>query len=174
MNALPRPPQTPLPRRRVSSRRQQLQRQQFQQSRQEARQQSRPAPGQQAIAAEATTKLFANALLSVIAVVALFKLLPYNLSQQKSLDDLQSKVVEVEKRVDVLQSDFNHHFDPKQARLVMQEESTRVDPGQRQIVWLKPQVAPQPAPRPDKSQPRQQREAAQAAYVEPDASQAVQ
>jgi hypothetical protein len=54
--------------------------------------------------------------------------------------------VEVENRVDRLQSDFSHHFDPKQARSVMQAESTRIEPGQRQIVWVAPQRATAQAP----------------------------
>jgi hypothetical protein len=94
-----------------------------------------------AIATEVTTKLGVNLLLSLIAITALFKLLPYNLSQQNSFKELQSKVAETESRVDRLQTDFNHHFDPKQARSVMEEESTRIEPGQRQIVWITPQHA---------------------------------
>jgi hypothetical protein len=129
MNALQppsRPPQPEqLPRRRVSKR---------------IRRQKSQAP-HQAIAAEVTAKLGVNLLLSLIAVTALAKLLPYNLSQQNSFKELQAKVAETESRVDRLQTDFNHHFDPKQARSVMQEESTRIEPGQRQIVWTTPQRA---------------------------------
>lgn len=99
-----------------------------------------PTP-HRAIAAEVTTKLGVNLLLSLIAVTALAKLLPYNLSQQNSFKELQAKVAETESRVDRLQSDFNYHFDPKQARSVMEEESTRIEPGQRQIVWTTPQQA---------------------------------
>jgi hypothetical protein len=131
MNALQppsRPPQSRQPRRRVSKRRQKLQ------------------TPHQSIATEMTTKLGVNLLLSFIAVTALVKLLPYNMAQQESFKELQSKVVEVENRVDRLQTDFNHHFDPKQSRSVMQAESTRIEPGQRQIVWVAPQRATAQAP----------------------------
>lgn len=128
MNAFQPPnrpsPPAPPPRRRVSKR---------------IRQKSQ-AP-QRSIATEATTKLGVNLLLSLIAVAALAKLLPYNLSQQSSFEELQAKVAETESRVDRLQTDFNHHFDPRQARSVMQEESTRIEPGQHQIVWTTPQRA---------------------------------
>ncbi|MCU0565991.1 MAG: hypothetical protein MUF49_05270 [Oculatellaceae cyanobacterium Prado106] len=130
MNALQpqsRPPYPPQPRRRVAVRR------------------VRKSQPHQAIATEASTKLVVNLLLMLITVSALFKLIPYNLAQQKSLKELQSKVTEVEGRVGNLQADFNHHFDPKQAMTVMQEQSTRVDPGQRQIIWLPPQTAQAPA-----------------------------
>jgi hypothetical protein len=101
----------------------------------------RPQRSRQAIAAESSTKLIVNLVLSVIALAALARLLPYNMAQQKSLEELQVKVAEVESRVDRLQADFNHNFDPKQARLVMQQESSRIEPGQRQIVWTKPERA---------------------------------
>ncbi|MBW4514385.1 MAG: hypothetical protein KME11_04100 [Timaviella obliquedivisa GSE-PSE-MK23-08B] len=129
MNALqphrhPSPP-AQLPRRRVSKR---------------IRRQKSHLP-HRAIATEVTTKLGVNLLLSLIAVTALVKLLPYNLSQQNSFKELQAKIAETESRVDRLQANFNHHFDPKQARSVMQQESTRIEPGQHQIVWTTPQHA---------------------------------
>jgi hypothetical protein len=130
MNALQPPSRPPQPRRRVSKRRQKLQK------------------PHQSIATETTTKLGVNLLLSFIAVTALVKLLPYNMAQQKSFEELQSKVGEVENRVESLQTDFNHHFDPKQSRSVMQQESTRIEPGQRQIVWIAPQRATAQAPQP--------------------------
>jgi len=143
MNAL-QPPSRPsppaqAPRRRVSKR---------------IRRQTSQVP-HRAIATEVTTKLGVNLLLSLIAVAALVKLLPYNLSQQNSFKDLQAKVAETESRVDRLQADFSHHFDPKQARSVMEEESTRIEPGQRQIVWTMPQQATaqqSPATRPSNAE----------------------
>ena len=129
-----------------------------------------------AIATEVTTKLGVNLLLSLIAVTALAKLLPYNLSQQNSFKELQAKVAETEGRVDRLQTDFNHHFDPRQARSVMQEESTRIEPGQRQIVWTTPQnaTAQQPTERTEGNLPLAQTQPtetsipnAEAAYQEP-------
>jgi hypothetical protein len=150
MNALQPPsrPPTPAPRRRVSKR---------------IRRQTSQAP-HRAIATEVTTKLGVNLLLSIIAITALAKLLPYNLSQQNSFKELQAKVAETESRVDRLQADFDHHFDPKQARSVMQEESTRIEPGQRQIVWTVPQrVTAQKSP--ETSTPN-----AEAAYPEPSPS----
>jgi hypothetical protein len=106
----------------------------------------------------------------------LVKLLPYNLSQQNSFKELQAKVAETEGRVDRLQTDFNHHFDPEQARSVMQEESTRIEPGRRQIVWTTPQHATseQPPERTGANPPLAQTQptetsipSAEAAYKEP-------
>jgi hypothetical protein len=68
----------------------------------------------------------------------LVRLIPYNTSQQGKLRELRTEVADVEGRVHQLQADFNRHFDPQQAMSVMQEQSIRVDPKQRQVVWLPP------------------------------------
>ncbi|MBW4658709.1 MAG: hypothetical protein KME15_08545 [Drouetiella hepatica Uher 2000/2452] len=92
----------------------------------------------QAVILENGFKLGVNCLLSVIALSALVKLVPYNLAQQAKLKEIRVEVSEVEGRVDRLQADLNRQFDPQQAMSVMQEESIRVDPRQRQIVWITP------------------------------------
>ena len=92
----------------------------------------------QAVVLENGFKLGVNCLLSVIALSALIKLVPYNLAQQAKLKEIRVEVSDVEGRVDRLQAELNRQFDPQQAMSVMQEESIRVDPRQRQIVWLTP------------------------------------
>lgn len=140
MNALPRynyPPQPPEPIRR-----------------QRVRRRIRRHP-HQAVAVENGFKLGVNCLLSIVALSALVKLVPYNLAQQAKLQEIRAEVLEVEGRVDLLQADLNRQFDPQQAMSVMQEESTRVDPRQRQIVWLAPPNATAQVPSEDLSeQPR--------------------
>lgn len=121
MNALqPLPPASPPPQRRARSR-----------SRQRPR-------THQAIVTEITVKLAVNGLLASAAIVALTKLIPYNLQQREELRQLQAEVTEVEQRVDVLQADLDRQLDPQQASSIMQEQSYRVDPNQRQVVWLTP------------------------------------
>lgn len=79
-----------------------------------------------------------NLILAIAAVSALVKLIPYNLTQQAKLRELTTEVAAVEGRVDQIQTDFNRHFDPRQATSVMQEQTSRVQPGQRPIVWVDP------------------------------------
>lgn len=97
-----------------------------------------------ALAAEASVRLTVNCVLAIAAVSALVKLLPYNVAQLGKLQEIHTEVASLEQQVGELQADFNHHFDPKQARSVMQEQSSRIDPQQRQVVWLSPGTA-QPA-----------------------------
>ncbi|WP_088892607.1 hypothetical protein [Leptolyngbya ohadii] len=123
MNALqPLPPASPPPRRRVKSR-----------LRQRPRTRSH-----QAIVTEITVKLAINGLLAGVAAIALTKLIPYNLQQREELRQLQAEVAEVQQRVDILQADLDRQLDPQQANSIMQEQSYRVDPNQRQVVWLTP------------------------------------
>jgi hypothetical protein len=76
--------------------------------------------------------------LGLVAVSALVRLVPYNMMQSTKLKELRTEVAEVEGRVDVLRAEFKRNFDPQQALNVMQEQSARMHPNQRQIIWLTP------------------------------------
>lgn len=89
-----------------------------------------------ALALENTVKIFVNGLLIVGAASALVKLLPYSFSQQAKLQEITTEVSLTKNRVDDLQKDFNRYFDPQQSKKIMQEQSNRVEPGQRQIILL--------------------------------------
>jgi hypothetical protein len=105
----------------------------------------------QAIAVETGFKLSVNAVLTIVAVSALVKLIPYNLAQQSKLMEIRTDVTALEGRVDRLQAELNRQFDPQQAMSVMQAESNRVDPRQRQVLWLAPATAQLPAQPPAQS-----------------------
>ncbi len=88
------------------------------------------------MAVQTTVKLTVNVLLSAAAVSALVKLLPYYQSQQEKLQEIQTEVNLTEGRVNRLRTDFNRYFDPQQAENIMQEQSNRVNPGQRPVILL--------------------------------------
>lgn len=88
------------------------------------------------MAVQTTVKLTVNVLLSAAAVSALVKLLPYYQSQQEKLQEIQTEVKLTEGRVNRLRTDFNRYFDPQQAKNIMQEQSNRVNPGQRPVILL--------------------------------------
>jgi HAMP domain-containing protein len=91
-----------------------------------------------AVALELTAKIIVNSLLSAAAVVTLIKLIPYQYSQQIKLNEVNTEVEEAEKRVERLRENFRRSFDPQQSKKVMQEQSPRVDPQQRRIIFLEP------------------------------------
>jgi|SRR6478672_1137177 len=90
----------------------------------------------QAIAGETTAKLVVNGVLSIAAIAALVQLLPFHLSQRAKLQEIQGEVQRTETRVSQLRSNLNRYFDPQQSRSLMQEQSHRVDPTQRQVIWV--------------------------------------
>ena len=88
----------------------------------------------QAVAGETTAKIVVNVVISAAAITGLIQLLPYHLSQQSKLGEVRAEVKRTEKRVNDLRSEFGRSFDAGQAKSVMQEQSYRVDPNQRQVV----------------------------------------
>jgi hypothetical protein len=125
MNALPspRPPVQPLrPRRRVvgpSS--QQRQRQHV-----------------KAIALEATTKLMVNGILGAVAIGSLAQLLPKISEQQVKLKEVQTEVKTAQEHTSRAQEDFNRYFDPRQAEVIMREQTDLISPKQRTVVFSQP------------------------------------
>lgn len=91
-----------------------------------------------AIAAELSAKLVVNLVLAIASGSALVKLLPYGLAQQAKLQEIRAEVSLVGNRVAQVQGDLDRNFDPQQMRTIMQEQSSRVDPQQRQVIWLTP------------------------------------
>lgn len=88
-----------------------------------------------AIACEVTAKLAVNVVLSTTAVMALVHLFPHRTFQAARLQELQVAVQSTGMRVQHVQARFSRYFDPSQTRLLMQENSNRIDPLRRQIVW---------------------------------------
>lgn len=86
-----------------------------------------------AIAAETTAKLAVNVVISVVAVSALAKLLPYQQKQQEQLREIGVKVEETEERVEGLNAQLERLMAPEQAKSIMQEYSYRVDPNKIRI-----------------------------------------
>ncbi|UBF28607.1 hypothetical protein K9N68_12430 [Kovacikia minuta CCNUW1] len=92
----------------------------------------------QEIAIETSIKLTVNLLLSVVAVIALTKLLSYKVTQEAKLQELNVAVKTTEGRVQVVRSNFKQYFDSNQASTLMQQQTNRIDPSQRQIIWKLP------------------------------------
>lgn len=97
---------------------------------------ARSVPGSSA--AETTLKIGVNLLLAIASAAALSRLIPHLQDQQAQLTQLKTAVTAAEADTAKLQDDFGRYFDPSQASAVMQEQSGRESPLQRQIVWIDP------------------------------------
>lgn len=91
----------------------------------------------QVMAVETTAKIAVNLVISTAAISALIQLLPEHWSQQDKLRAISIDVKQMEERVYKLQAEFSRSFDPRQAKIIMQEQGYRFDPNQRQIVFPK-------------------------------------
>jgi len=97
-----------------------------------------PQQRHRALAYEITLKLAVNVLVSAAAIIALARLLPYNQAQESKLQELNATVKSTSDRVQRVRTEFSYYFDPHQARTIMQEQSDRIDPQRRPIVWTSP------------------------------------
>lgn len=89
----------------------------------------------QILAIETIAKLCVNGLLAIVAIVALVRLVSYNVAQRDKLQLLEAEVQASQSQLDAERDDFSYHFDPTQGRNIMQDQSYRVEPGQAQIVF---------------------------------------
>ena len=84
---------------------------------------------------EVKIKLLVNGLLSIASIVAIAKLVPYQLSQLEKLEDIRAKTGVLEAEVQQLRKDFTRNFDSRQTQKIMQEQSPFIAPNQRRIYW---------------------------------------
>lgn len=111
----------------------------------------------QRMAYEASARLVVNVVMSCVAVAALLHLIPYRSSQDVRLQELQVAVKSTGERVQRVQSNFNYFFDPSQARSIMEQQSNRIDPLRRPVIWQQANQPTQPtaplaAPAPEDSE----------------------
>jgi len=76
-----------------------------------------------------------NVLVSIAALTSLIHLLPQQKQKTAALEALEAKVADRQARVDRLQASFQYYFDPAQTPTVIRQESQKIDPKQRPIVW---------------------------------------
>jgi cell division protein FtsB len=87
------------------------------------------------LSTEIKIKILANIVLSVAAIAALVRLLPYQFAQQAKLQEVRQDVQELETRVNRLRDNFSRNFDPSQMRKIMQEQSPFIEPNQRRVFF---------------------------------------
>lgn len=112
--------------------------------------QPRPQPKRhphRAIVIETSIKLTVNVVLSTVAISALTHLVPYIDTQKTKLAEVQAAVKSTHDRLQHTQARFSRYFDPYQTKVLMQEQSDRVDPNQRQVLLEGlPETAPTEPP----------------------------
>jgi hypothetical protein len=85
---------------------------------------------------EIILKLIFSWAIAIAALTSAIKLLPYHLSQQEKLKELNIQVQDTEARVVKLQEQLNRNFDPQQTKNLMEQYSSLLAPNQSRIYWL--------------------------------------
>jgi hypothetical protein len=85
-----------------------------------------------------TTRLTVNLGISLVALAALARLIPYHQTQRQALQELDTAVAEAALTTQQLQADFSRYFDPAQASRMLQAETTRPDGDSIPIVLVDP------------------------------------
>jgi len=77
-----------------------------------------------------------NTLVAVVAIGTLMQILPERSARKTSLAQMEAEVSEQEAQVEGLRERFVYYFDPAQLQSVIREESQKIHPQQRPIVWV--------------------------------------
>ena len=88
------------------------------------------------VTAEIGLKLILSWAIAIAAIVSLFRLLPYHLTQRVKLKELRIQVDETDARVGKLREQLNHNFDPQRTQSLMEQYSSLTSPNQSRIYWL--------------------------------------
>lgn len=81
-------------------------------------------------------KLIFSWAIALGAIASVFRLLPYHLTQQAKLKELQIQVQETDARVGKLREQLNYNFDPQRTQNLMEQYSSLTSPNQSRIYWL--------------------------------------
>lgn len=89
-----------------------------------------------ALAWEVTGRLAVNLGLSLVALSAVAKLVPYHQAQRQALRDLNASVEQAEIQTSRLKAEFSRYFDPAQTSHIIQEQGGRESEKHIPIVWV--------------------------------------
>jgi hypothetical protein len=82
----------------------------------------------------ASGKLAIYSLLSVLSIASLVNLLHYSWTQQSKLHQLRSEVKDAKQRVAAQNAEFQHSFDPRSGKAMMQENSYRIAADKQPVI----------------------------------------
>jgi hypothetical protein len=95
-----------------------------------------------ALAWEMTLRLSVNMGISLVALAALARLIPYHQAQRQALQEVAVAVTEAEATTEQLQADFSRYFDPAQASRILQAEGSKLSGQSIPIVLVDPLNSP--------------------------------
>jgi hypothetical protein len=106
------------------------------QKRQQQHQRSLRSARFRALGWELTGRLTVNLVLTLVALAALVKLVPYHQTQRQVLCELEDSVATLQVHNRRLRKDFTRYFDPAQTSQILQENGARESAQHIPIVWV--------------------------------------
>jgi hypothetical protein len=88
------------------------------------------------LARELTAKLAINLILTIAISASLLKLFPYYFSQKAKLQAVQAEIKDTQIRVNQLNQEFTHYFDPKQSESLLKKSSIKLEPNERRLFLI--------------------------------------
>lgn len=85
---------------------------------------------------ELTGRLTVNLALTLVALSALVRLIPYYQTQRQVLREVEKSVETAQTQNQRLQADFSRYFDPAQTSQVLQENGARESDRHIPVVWV--------------------------------------
>lgn len=85
---------------------------------------------------EMTGRLTVNLALTLVAISALVRLVPYYQTQRQVLQEMESSLTTSQTQHKRLMADFSRYFDPAQTSQVLQENGARESKEHIPVVWV--------------------------------------
>jgi hypothetical protein len=102
------------------------------------------AQAHRALGWEMTLRLGINLGLSLVALVALVRLVPHHQDQRQALVEIESAVAATTIKADALQAEFGRYFDPVEASRLLQVQSGTDSSQSISVVLVNPQDGTSP------------------------------
>ncbi|HIK36714.1 MAG: hypothetical protein NZ901_01250 [Geminocystis sp.] len=87
-------------------------------------------------AIETALKIAVNVTITLVAGLSIKQMLPYHLTQQARLREIEAEIALIKPRVEKLEEEFAETFDPKLARKIIEKNSYKVEPDSRPVFFL--------------------------------------
>lgn len=91
---------------------------------------------------EVLAKIAVNSGLIVFGLMAVGKILPYQMAQAEKLAAMEMEVAQMQQRVNQLQAEYELDSQPHATRRIAQEEGNMIGANQRRVIWIDPEATP--------------------------------
>ncbi|MDG2990790.1 hypothetical protein L3556_07580 [Candidatus Synechococcus calcipolaris G9] len=89
---------------------------------------------------EVLAKIVVHSGLIVFGLMAVGKILPYQIAQSQKLEAMEGEVAQMQQRVNQLRADYELDSQPQANQRIAQEEGNMIGTNQRRVIWIDPEA----------------------------------